>query len=56
MYGPRTWSTAPEKFGGIRDAVDDGDWALAERLLGRTIDVVDSAGRRLGAFRGEVVG
>ena len=51
VHGPRSWTLAAEAFPGIRDAVEDGDWALAERLVGRAVDVVDSAARALGKFQ-----
>lgn len=48
LWGPRAWSGA-EPFPGVRDAIVDGNWKLAQRLAQRAARVIRRAGRELWA-------
>jgi hypothetical protein len=46
LWGPRAWGQA-EPFPGVRDAVESGDWKLAQRLSERAARVIRRAGKEL---------
>lgn len=52
IFGPQAWGgdgggDGPVAFPGVRDAMEDGDWALAEELVERAAGVIRRAGERL---------
>lgn len=48
MFAPSLWSSYDTAlFPGVRDAVDDGDWLLAQQQIQRVADIVVRAGTKL---------
>ena len=44
VFGSQKWGAYEEAhFPGIRDAIDEGDWALANLLVDKTADIMRAA-------------
>ena len=47
LWGPRAWGEEAEAFPGIRDAIENGDWRMAQKLSERAAKVIKRAGKQL---------
>ena len=47
LWGPRAWGGEAEAFPGVRDAIEEGDWEMAQTLSERAARVIRRAGKQL---------
>ena len=48
IFAPQAWNTyGTSYFPGIRDAVDEGNWELAQQQIAKVAGIISYAGRKL---------
>lgn len=47
LFAPERWGGGVSVFPAIRDAMEDGEWEVAQRMVVRTAKILERAGRRL---------